>query len=427
MAENLLSKYFNNAWTPQVPKATPFSVTNSVMRSLPGGDTYKAPTVTPAPIAPVTPKSLPVAPQTPVAPVETPQTQKGNIPPQFINPSTGTLYSPQEFAANVSKIAPSGSIANYAGEAIKNAGKETVAGLTTVATGLNNQRNDIATGTTDPYNIASKSGIAYSPAELSAIEKAYAGIYDPALTDVFTKLETKQKEAESALQLKNELAKMEQEHKYAMEEKQTPTYADLHKATALSGGAYVPGSDANVEAMAEQILNGKATMANVPKEYKMVVASAMQNYGNQADGKPTTTEMGKKTLSVAKELLTMYDKGEGTSVQGKSRLFGLGFATPGSASADFYSKYDQLKGLKNLDAAKFLKGQGQVSDAERALLQQAATSLALNQSGDLFRKDLTGIISSLEGNLPGKGEEKPSEMQLPNKTVVKLQADGTYQ
>lgn len=49
---------------------------------------------------------------------------------------------------------------------------------------LNNARNDIATGTTDPYGYAMGSGRQYSPQQLGAIEKAIAGIYDPALEDV---------------------------------------------------------------------------------------------------------------------------------------------------------------------------------------------------------------------------------------------------
>jgi len=52
----------------------------------------------------------------------------------------------------------------------------------------------MATGETDPYKAGNQSGIAYSPTELKAIENAYAGIYDPALNDVFTRLDAKQKE-----------------------------------------------------------------------------------------------------------------------------------------------------------------------------------------------------------------------------------------
>jgi len=135
----------------------------------------------------------PAGPQGPVVPTPT----KSNVPPQYINPATGGLYSPEEFAAILSKSIPGGGndVPTYAGNAIVNP-NQTESQMTSSATNLNNARNDIATGTTDPYGAASKSGIAYSPSELKAIESAYAGVYDPALKDVFTKLEIKKKEEE---------------------------------------------------------------------------------------------------------------------------------------------------------------------------------------------------------------------------------------
>jgi len=69
---------------------------------------------------------------------------------------------------------------------------ETAEQLNARATTLNNSRNDIATGATDPYGVGNQSGIAYSPTELKAIENAYAGVYDPALQDVFARLKTTQ-------------------------------------------------------------------------------------------------------------------------------------------------------------------------------------------------------------------------------------------
>jgi hypothetical protein len=63
---------------------------------------------------------------------------------------------------------------------------------------MNNSRNDIATGTTDPYKVGAQSGIAYSPQELKAIESAYAGVYDPALNDVFARLKTREDENKRA-------------------------------------------------------------------------------------------------------------------------------------------------------------------------------------------------------------------------------------
>lgn len=109
-----------------------------------------------------------------------------------INPATGKLYSPQEYADMMAKKARGGMVPTYAGDALTNP-NQTTEQLTGTAYDLNNARNDIATGTTDPYKVASQSGIQYTPAQLKAIESAYAGVYDPVLQEVFLKLEEKKK------------------------------------------------------------------------------------------------------------------------------------------------------------------------------------------------------------------------------------------
>ena len=116
---------------------------------------------------------------------------------KYINPATGKYYTPQEYANSVAMKIPAskgtGDVTQYAGDALSNP-DESVNALNTRATNLNNARNDIATGTTDPYKAGNKSGIAYSPQELAAIESAYAGVYDPALNDVFSRLKTREDE-----------------------------------------------------------------------------------------------------------------------------------------------------------------------------------------------------------------------------------------
>jgi hypothetical protein len=118
---------------------------------------------------------------------------------KYINPETGKYFTPEEYANYVALKIPAskgtGDIPQYAGDAMTNP-DESTANLTARATDLSNTRNDLATGTTDPYKVGAKSGIAYSPQELTAIEKAYAGVYDPALNDVFARLKQREKEEE---------------------------------------------------------------------------------------------------------------------------------------------------------------------------------------------------------------------------------------
>lgn len=112
---------------------------------------------------------------------------------KYRDPKTGEVMTPEQYAIYLGNKVPKGNgeITNYAGDALANP-NQTAAELQARATKLNNSRNDIAAGATDPYSVGNKSGIAYSPAELAAIEKAYAGIYDPALSDVFARLKSTQ-------------------------------------------------------------------------------------------------------------------------------------------------------------------------------------------------------------------------------------------
>jgi len=130
-----------------------------------------------------------------VAPVTSTDTAiSGNdLYAKYRDPKTGEIMSPEEYAIYLGNKAPrgNGQIPNYAGDAMTNP-NQTSNELIGRATNLNNARNDIATGTADPYGVGNKSGIAYSPSELKAIEKAYAGVYDPALNDVFSRLRDKQ-------------------------------------------------------------------------------------------------------------------------------------------------------------------------------------------------------------------------------------------
>lgn len=120
------------------------------------------------------------------------------IPSEYINPETGTFYRAEDFAKKVAGSVPrkgtyGGDIPTYAGNTLTQ-GPKTAEQLAMEAAALNNARNDIATGATDPYKVASQSGIAYSPDELRAIENAYAGIYDPAINSALEKLNKKQEE-----------------------------------------------------------------------------------------------------------------------------------------------------------------------------------------------------------------------------------------
>ena len=108
-------------------------------------------------------------------------------------------------------------------------------------------------------------------------------------------------------------------------------------------------------------------------------------------------------LVTAQQLLTDFQSGKGTSAVGgniQNRLGLLGdWLGKGTGRADFIVKFNNLKSLLSLDNVKYLKGQGQVSDAERRLLEQASAKLDRSQSESEFSTALGDIVNALSGNV----------------------------
>lgn len=410
-----LSDYFkNNPYNFSTSLANMFAGFNPATRNLPnGGGSYQSPAfVGPTmPIGPTMPVNQQITPPPVVkappifkqqAPIQTPPpaTPQTNIPPQYINPKTGGLYTAQEIVANMKKVMPpapmGGDIGTYAGNAMMNP-NQTVEQMNRSAYGMSNARNDIATGTTDPYKVGNQSGIAYSPSELAAIEKAYAGIYDPAISDVFTKLDAKAKQDAADLAQKNKLAEMAQQHAYNMAEKGLTI-----DGTSLTG-EYVKGANPTVDAWAQRIFDGSAKITDIPasdKGMRNAVTVALMASGNDLSGKPTVTELGKAAKKEAESIMADFEARKGTSVVGGSRAFGgaLWGAVPGTDAYDFKNSVSNLISNLSLEGVKYLKGQGAVSDAERALLANAVTKLKLSQSEGEFKETLQGIIDRLSGS-----------------------------
>jgi hypothetical protein len=222
------------------------------------------------------------------------------VPPQYIDPATQAPYTPEAYASMVAQKLPvkkpvgAGDVPQYAGDALTQPNASTN-DLSTTATNLNNARNDIATGTTDPYKIASQSGIAFNPSELAAIEKAYAGIYDPALNDVFARLkdqktleDEKRKEAADALAFKRQLAL-----------KAAPTYADTQTSNESSTGDFA--ATVNQVANMESSVYAKKAVASqlagliANKDYPSAYAQIANSVENALTGVPKTAFTNART------------------------------------------------------------------------------------------------------------------------------------
>ena len=135
------------------------------------------------------------------------------VPSQWMKPD-GTFFTPDEVAGNIANTLKQrggqGDVGTMAGNQFSTV-KKTPEQLSAEARILQNAQGDIASGAEDPFGIASDSGIAYSPQELQAIESAYAGIYDPAITTAMAKVEQRRGQDEAAAAAETATAKAEAE------------------------------------------------------------------------------------------------------------------------------------------------------------------------------------------------------------------------
>lgn len=353
-----------------------------------GGGSYANPAASNPLFAGATPPAITPPPVAPPAPAPTTPPARS----KYINPATGSYFTPQEYANYVALKIPAGKgtgdIPQYAGDAMTNPG-ESAAGLNTRATNLNNTRNDIATGTTDPYKVGNKSGIAYSPQELSAIEKAYAGIYDPALNDVFARLKTKEEADKLAADQAWEKEKLALQHGYAMEEKGLTGGG----AGGGAGAGYVPGADPIVDSYVERINRGELA-SDVFKNIPGVANQALRDKvsaGMMATKYESAKALGSlDTINSINKLLLNPKLDNISGLLGQTGVTSL-WGEAGTAK----QIWNQISSQLQLQGATLAKGQGAVSDYERSIFKGAAVNASRGQSDAEFRKSLVNMRGAL--------------------------------
>jgi len=431
-----LSEFFNTLAAPLANAPTPQAGFSLRTATLPNGQgSYQSPVPnmsmangpqapgknnflpTPAPTAaPAAPVAS--APSAPMfgggapAPAPSAPTQS-SIPPQWIKPGGG-LYTPDEVAANIAKAAPTnpgGDIGRFAAQQFGNKDITTEEAMRQ-ATLLNNARNDIATGENDMMKVASESGIAYTAAELGAIEKAYSGIYDPALTTALAKLESKQEED----RLKRE-AEAKGSEGFTLGKDQVRYDADGNIIAVGVGdgdttvGVYTAGSNPTVDSYIKGIRSGTYKPSDVPDEYKALVAQGM------AATRPTISEASNEAVSVIDSLLSKG--GALGSISGVPSIGGL-FNIPGTDATDSRNLAKQLKGILSLENRDKLKGSGAISDFEFKVLGEASSALGIGDSGksNLSDADFIRQLQKLKLKL------EVGETSLPDDELLFLQSKG---
>jgi len=280
---NAISGYYNQ--TRQLPNqggsysvgnqsslSNPNSTLQSILSMSTGLDSRGQQMYTPMPEQ----QQVPSEPQAPMfqggAPAQEPS-YAPQTPKKYINPATGERYTPEEYANSVFKSIPksgNGDVGQYAGDAVSNSG-ESSESLMNNARQMNNSRNDIATGTTDPYDITEGGDVVYSPAERKAIQNAYAGIYDPALNDVFARLKTKEEETKA----ENDRAEKALDREYDREDKIFSTNEAIRKWRATTG---VKGEGSTADVFSQTQLNKGASAAQMSIEEFKTLDEDLANY-----------------------------------------------------------------------------------------------------------------------------------------------------
>lgn len=345
--------------------------------------------VTPGPQG--TPVAQPAAPVVAAPVVQAPAAKAAAVSPQFLN-ADGSFKTPQQVASEVGTTLKAahgtGDVGTLAGQQFAGGNGGTTADAEAQARAINNTKNDIAVGETDPYKVASQSGIQYTPAELDAIESAYAGIYKPALDTALAKVTDKQASDKAAsdsaanlAQIKaqgDETRKTQANAPYTLGANDVRYGADgepLAVGGGVGGGAstYVPGQDATADAYVKYVQNG-GKLTDVPDAYQGLVAQGITS--SAAAYKPSKN--GTQALSNIQALLTQ--DGALDAVTGYSNLNPL-TNLPGASEAPFRNLLNQLAGSLAVESRGQLKGSGAISDFEFGVLQQAASDLGVQPNG----------------------------------------------
>lgn len=170
------------------------------------------------------------------------------------------------------------------------------------------------------------------------------------------------------------------------------TYKSVYSAPSENKPTVLGQGDKLVDSTGKEIANNPKSTTQTEAE-KTAAAAGVQ--------------LKTDALTSAQELLRKFQSGNTFAVGGSS-VFGT---LPGTASRDFTVQFNNLKSLLSLDNVKLLKGQGQVSDAERKLLAEASAKLELSQSEPEFQSALQGIISALSGQSATPGANRDQAYQ----------------
>jgi hypothetical protein len=124
------------------------------------------------------------------------------------------------------------------------------------------------------------------------------------------------------------------------------------------------------------------------------------DYMERIESKGQESEQALQGLGLIQEIKT-------SNLEPVTGTFKIGSRIPGSTAYDTRQKIEQVKSILELAAAGQLKGQGQISEGEREILQQAASGLDYGKSTDEFVKSLNDAERVLETIIFGGSDNSP--------------------
>jgi hypothetical protein len=191
------------------------------------------------------------------------------------------------------------------------------------------------------------------------------------------------------------------------------------------------GVEVALSGLTQAVINGTVSLSDLTPTQRGQVAAELANAGQNPNLKANRA-IATDALTAAMKVKDMFEKNEG--IIGPKQAVGFSNiirTIPGTAARDFVKEFENLKGLLNLDAVQYLKGTGQLSDAEQRLLANAATSLDRGQSEGQFAKTLDTLIEKLgkvayaegqQGTFKGSAGEEV-EVRAPNGTIGTIPAN----
>lgn len=375
--------------------------------STPNGPVYAPPQklssyANPAPVPPPTPAPVP----TPSAPQAGPTGATGpatpNIPPQWLN-ADGSFKTPDQVASDVGSTLKTVHGTPDAGalalDQFKNKDGST-ADAEAAARKIGNTRNDIAVGETDPYGVGASSGIQYTPAELSAIEHAYAGVYDPALDTALAKVNSKQQE-----DARNSAPYTLGKDDVRYDSKGNVIAVGIPSGQTGAAGTYVAGADPTADAYVKGIQSGTYKASDIPDAYKGIVA---QGISAATGANAPISKTSNDAIGIINQLQGLGDDALG-DISGTGFIGGIEHPSslfPGTAVQNTQNLSKQLQGTLSLANRNQLHGQGSISDFEFRVLGDASSALGIddktgrtNLSPEDFKKQLGMLKTRLSVGL----------------------------